>query len=38
MVGFSKYELYKKYLDSVTLLRVTSVTWTQPYIYIYIYI
>ena len=28
---FSKYEFYKKLLDGVTLLRVTSgVTWTQP--------
>ena len=36
MVGFSKYELYNKLLDGVTLLRVTpGVTWTQP-IYIYI--
>ena len=34
MVGFSKYEFYKKLLSDVTLLRVTPyVTWTQPYIY-----
>ena len=38
-VRFSKYELYNKLLGGVTLLRVTlGVTWTQPYIYMYIYI
>ena len=37
-VGFSKYEFYNKLLDGITLLRVTpGVTWTQHYIYIYIY-
>ena len=37
-VGFSKYEFYNKLLGSITLLRVIpGVTWTQPYIYIYIY-
>ena len=36
-VGFSKYEFNNKLLSGVTLLRVTlGVTWTQPYIYIYI--
>ena len=35
---FSKYEFNNKLLDGVILLRVTPcVTWTQPYIYIYIY-
>ena len=39
MVRFSKYEFNNKLLDGVILLRVTSgVTWTQPHIYIYIYI
>ena len=38
IVWFSKYEFYNKLLDSITLLRVTpSVTWTQSFIYIYIY-
>ena len=38
-VGFSKYEFNNKLLSGVTLFRVTlGVTWTQPYIYIYIYI
>ena len=37
-VGFSKYEFNNKLLSGVTLFRVTpGVTWTQPYIYIYIY-
>ena len=37
MAGFSKYEFYNKLLESVILLRVApGVTWTQPYIYIYI--
>ena len=36
-VGFLKYEFNNKLLSGVTLLRVTScVTWTQPYIYIYV--
>ena len=39
MVGFSKYELNNKLLGDVTLLIITpGVTWTQPFIYIYIYI
>ena len=48
MVRFSKYEFYNKLLGSVILLRVTSsvtllrvtpgVTWTQLYIYIYLFI
>ena len=34
MMRFSKYEFYNKYLNSVTLFRITSgVTWTQLYIY-----
>ena len=38
IVGFSKYEFNNKLLSGVILLRVTpGVTWTQPYIYIYIY-
>ena len=38
MVGFSKYKFYNKLLDGVILFRVTlGATWTQPYIYIYIY-
>ena len=38
-VRFSKYEFYNKLLGGVTLLRVIpGVTWTQPYIYIYIYL
>ena len=38
-VGFSKYKFYNKLLGGITLLRVTrGITWTQPYIYIYIYI
>ena len=37
MVKFSKYEFNNKLLDGIILLRVTPcVTWTQPYIYIYI--
>ena len=37
-VGFSKYKFNNKLLGGITLLRITSgVTWTQPYIYIYIY-
>ena len=33
---FSKYKFYNKLLGGITLLRATSsVTWTQPYIYIY---
>ena len=37
-MGFLKYEFYNKLLEDVILLRVTpGVTWTQPYIYIYIY-
>ena len=39
MVEFSKYKFYNKLLGNLILLRViSSVTWTQPYIYIYIYI
>ena len=39
IVGFSKYDFNNKLLSGVILLRVTpGVTWTQPYIYIYIYI
>ena len=35
--GFSKYEFYNKLLGGVILLKVTSsVTWTLPFIYIYI--
>ena len=35
-VEFSKYEFYNKLLGDVILLRVTlGVTWTRPYIYIY---
>ena len=38
MVGFSKYEFNNKLFSGVTLLRVIpGVTWTQPFIYIYIY-
>ena len=36
-VGFSKYKFNNKLLGDITLLRITpGVTWTQPYIYIYI--
>ena len=36
MVWFSEYEFYNKLLGSVILFRVTStITWTQPYIYIH---
>ena len=39
MVGFSKYELNNKLLGDVTLLIITpGITWTQHFIYIYIYI
>ena len=39
IVRFSKYDFYNKLLDDVILLKITlSVIWTQPYIYIYIYI
>ena len=35
MVEFSKYKFINKLLVGVTFLRVTSsITWTQPYIYI----
>ena len=38
-VRFSKYEFYNKLLGGVILFKVTlCVSWTQPYIYIYIYI
>ena len=38
MVGFSKYELNNKLLGDVTLLIITpGITWTQHFIYIYIY-
>ena len=37
-VEFSKYKFNNKLLGGITLLRITpGVTWTQPYIYIYIY-
>ena len=37
-VGFLKYEFNNKLLGGATLPRVIpGVTWTQPYIYIYIY-
>ena len=37
-VRFSKHEFYNKLLGGITLLKVTlGVTWTQSYIYIYIY-
>ena len=37
-VEFSKYEFNNKLLGGVTFLRVTlGLTWTQSYIYIYIY-
>ena len=38
-VGFLKYKFINKLLGGVTLFRVTpDVTWTQHFIYIYIYI
>ena len=38
-IKFWNYEFNNKLLDGVTLLKVTSgVIWTQPNIYIYIYI
>ena len=37
IVGFSKYEFNNKLFSGVTLLRVIpGVTWTQPFIYVYI--
>ena len=37
-VRFSKYIFYNKLLDGVTFLKVTPcITWTQSYIYIYIW-
>ena len=39
VVRFSKYEFYNKLFGGVTLLKIIpSVIWTQPIIYIYIYI
>ena len=39
IVRFSEYDFYNKLLDDVILLKITlSVIWTQPYIYIYIYL
>ena len=36
-VGFLKYKFNNKLFGDITLLRITpGVTWTQPYIYIYI--
>ena len=38
MVDLSKFAFNKKILSGVKLLKIIpSVTWTQPYIYIYIY-
>ena len=36
MVGFSKYEFNKKFLDSVTLFRVILCNLNPTHIYIYI--
>ena len=37
MVKFSKYELYNKLLDDVTLFKITLGVTLNIYIYIYIY-